>query len=606
MEGGGCAFSVWAPRAKRLSLAWEARGTGRWRTAEMRREGEIHRAELAEAQAGDRYFFVFDDGRKRPDPRSYHQPEGVHGPSEIVDLQRIARLTRASPPKPRRPFHDWTIYELHVGTFSPEGSFDGVAARLDHLEQLGISAIELMPVSPFPGTRNWGYDGVAPYAVHEAYGGPEGLARLVDAAHARGIAVILDVVYNHLGPEGNYLREFGPYFTRRYETPWGEAINYDGPGAAQVRAWAIENAAHWVKVYGMDALRLDAVQAIFDASGPPTNPEGPGPHVVEEIGRAVHEAGGYVIGESDLNDPVVVSKKGWGLDAQWSDDLHHALHALLTGERTGYYEDFGTTADLAKALRQGFVYDGSQPSSFRGGNYGKSPAGMPAEAHVVCIQNHDQVGNRARGERIAELVGLEGAKLGAAVILCAPGIPLLFMGEEYAAPQRFPFFTSHGDPKLVEAVRRGRRHEFSAFAWQGEVPDPQAEATFLSAKLELGQHREPPHDGIFALYRELLALRGSHPALIGRGRAERSRAEALSDSLVLLERWNGAARLALLASFSHEESRLPSPLDGSWKLVLDTAESRFSGPGGHAPTILRAGETLRLAPRSACLYQRTG
>jgi len=563
----------------------------------MRREGEVHRVEVPEARAGDRYAFVFDDGRRRPDPRSHKQPDGVHGPSEIVDLTRIAALARELPARPRKPLRDWVIYELHVGTFSPEGTFDGVAARLDHLVELGVNAVELMPISPFPGARNWGYDGVAPFAVHEAYGGPEGLARLVSAAHARGIAVILDVVYNHLGPEGNYLREFGPYFTDRYRTPWGDAIDY---GREQVRRWAIESAAHWVQIYGVDALRLDAVHAIHDARSDT--------HVVREIGRAVHEAGGIVIAESDLNDPVVVFSEGWGLDAQWSDDLHHALHALLSGERTGYYADFGSIEDLAKALRQGFVYDGSRHSVFRDTHHGKSPAGLPAEVHVVCLQNHDQIGNRARGDRITELVGLEAAKLGAAVVLCAPGIPLLFMGEEYAAPQPFPFFTSHGDPRLVEAVRRGRRHEFSAFRWQGEVPDPQAEATFLSAKLDLDQSRRMPHAGVLALYRELVALRAGRPALGGARRERRTSAEVLSETALVLERWSEDERdrLALIVSFSRdgEGDLVRLPLSGRWRLLLDTADARFAGPGSRAPAHLVADEPLRLPPLSAWLYER--
>ena len=598
MERGGCAFSVWAPRARQLAVEWISAATGERRLVPMRLEGEIHSAHIEEARAGDRYFFVFADGRRRPDPRSFRQPEGVHGPSEIVDLGRIARIARAGDPRPRRPLVDWVIYELHVGTFTAEGTFAALESRLNELVELGVSAVELMPICPFPGERNWGYDGVAPYAVHEPYGGPEGLARLVSAAHARGLAVVLDVVYNHLGPEGNYLAEFAPYFTDRYRTPWGEAIDYDGKNSAQVRAWAIENAAFWVRAYGVDALRLDAVQAIHD--------HGPHPHVVAEIVRAVHKAGGLVIAESDLNDPVVVTPapEGWGLDAQWSDDLHHALHALLTGERTGYYQDYGEVEDVATALRQGFVYDGTRHSRFRARAYGKSPASIPAETHVVCLQNHDQVGNRARGDRIAHVAGLEAAKVGAAVALCSSGIPLLFMGEEYAAPQPFPFFTSHSDPKLVEAVRRGRRHEFSAFRWQGEIPDPQAESTFLSAKLNPADRDRPPHDGVYRLYRELLALRASHPSLRGPDRERRTAAEALSPAVVRLERWGEGRRLLLFACFSRQEVALDPRIEGRWRLVLDTAERRFSGPGGIAPAALEPGQALRLGPLSACLYER--
>lgn len=569
-----------------------------------RQEDGVHRVQVEEAREGDLYAFVFPDGRKRPDPRSYRQPKGVHGPSAVVDLGRLADLSRSPAEQPRRPIEDWILYELHVGTFTPRGTFDGLIDELGYLkDELGISAIELMPVCPFPGTRNWGYDGVAPYAVQESYGGPDGLARLVRAAHERGIAVVLDVVYNHLGPEGNYLREFGPYFTDRYETPWGEAIDYDGADAAQVRAWAVENAAHWIRTFGIDGLRLDAVHAIHDA-GPK--------HVLAEIGEAVQGAGGKVIAESDLNDPVTVVPRpaGWGLDAQWSDDLHHALHAILSGERTGYYRDYGRTTDVALALRRGFAYDGSRYSSFRQKWLGRSSAPMDAEDHVVCIQNHDQIGNRAQGDRFADTAGLEAAKVAASVVLLSPGIPLLFMGEEYAAPQPFPFFTSHGDPKLAHAVRKGRRYEFSAFRWQGAIPDPQSPATFESAILHLGQRSAPGHREMLALYRALIGLRTQHPALQGRERKHRLLATARDDAGVLaLERWDDgdAHRLALLVSFAREAKELIPPLSpGTWRLLLDSKDAAFGGEGGAGGEALdvAAMAPARIPPLSARIYER--
>jgi maltooligosyltrehalose trehalohydrolase len=570
----------------------------------MERQGEVHRIVVEEARAGDRYFFVFPDGRKRPDPRSLSQPEGVHGPSEVVDPEAIRRIAAGSA-LPRRRWQQWVVCELHVVTFSPQGTFDGVIERLDYLgDELGISAIELLPIHPFPGSRNWGYDGAAPFAVHEAYGGPEGLARLVRAAHDRGIAMILDLVYNHLGPEGNYLREFGPYFTDRYETPWGEAVNFDGPGSEQVRAWAVENAAFWVQTYGVDGLRLDAVHAIHDRG--PT-------HVVAEIGAAAQAAGAVVIAESDMNDPVTVLPRptGWGLDAQWSDDLHHALHASLTGERTGYYLDFGRASDVALALERGFAYDGSRYSSFRQRWQGKSSAPMEAEQHVVCIQNHDQVGNRAQGERLSALAGNEAAKVGACVLLLSPGLPMLFMGEEYAAAQPFPFFTSHQDPRVVRGVRQGRRHEFAAFEWEGEVPDPQDPGTFEAARLHLDDRLQPPHSGVFRLYQRLLSLRSHHPALGGTGRKARSRATPLGkEGGISLERWDegGTRRLWLLASLA----AAPKPLrvevpGGGWRLLLDSGDPDFAGPASKAPARLEGGkQQLEVPPHTAWLYERMG
>jgi maltooligosyltrehalose trehalohydrolase len=602
LPGGRARFAVWAPRAETLAVELLPREPGPPpRRVELAREGEVFVGEADDVLDGDRYVFAFPDGRRRPDPRSRRQPEGVHGPSALVDFARLRpRPAAALPPLPA-----WAIYELHVGTFSHEGTFEGVARRLDYLrDELGVSAIELMPVSPFPGTRGWGYDGVHPFAVQESYGGPAGLARLVDAAHERGLAVILDCVYNHLGPDGNYLRDFGPYFTDRHHTPWGEAVNFDGPDAGPVRQYFLDNAVSWIRDYRIDGLRLDAIHAIHDDSTP---------HVLAEIAAAAQAEGGRVIAESDLNDPVTVLPRasgGWGHDAQWSDDFHHALHALLSGERTGYYLDFGKASDLAAAYARGFVFDGTRRSRYRGGRpHGKSPAGVPAEKHVVALQNHDQVGNRARGDRIEHLAGVERAKLGAAALLVSPGVPLLFQGEEWAASRPFPYFTSHDDPALARAVTEGRRREFEAFGWQGELPDPQDEGTFVSAILDHGEREEPPHRGVLALYRQLLALRRTHPALGGEDRAGRLTAHADDRcGMVTLERWHAGARLALILAFG------PLPCDatlqlapGRWRLVLDTADTRFDGPGAKAPAELHVPPTgrllLPLPKRAGWLYE---
>lgn len=621
LPGGHARFAVWAPRAESLAVELLPREPGPPpRRLELDRDGEFFVGVADGLRDGDRYVLAFPDGRRRPDPRSRRQPDGVHGPSALVDFDRLA--PRAPPELP--PLARWTVYELHVGTFSPEGTFEGVVRRLDYLrDELGVSALEIMPVSPFPGTRGWGYDGVHPFAVQESYGGPAGLARLVDRAHDHGLAVILDVVYNHLGPDGNYLRDFGPYFTDRYHTPWGEAVNFDGPDAGPVRAYFVDNAVSWIRDYGIDGLRLDAIHAIFDASHP---------HIVAEIAEAVQAAGGRVIAESDLNDPVTVRPRrprtapasaapepdGWGCDAQWSDDLHHALHALLTGEHTGYYADFGRASDLATAYARGFVYDGTRPSAFRGGRlHGKDPTGVPAEKHVVCLQNHDQVGNRARGDRIGDIAGPEAARLGAAAVLLAPGIPLLFQGEEWAASAPFPYFTSHDDPALGRAVTEGRRREFESFAWQGEVPDPQAEATFARAVIDHREREKPPHRNILALYRELLALRRTHPALSGEDRASRLAAHADDPArVVTLERWRNDARLVLLLAFGPRPCNVTVSLaPGCWRLLLDTEDSRFGGHGSRAPAELHVpgngpegGGRIRLdlPKRVAWLYEWQG
>lgn len=592
LPGGRCSFKVWAPHAPDVALEILPRRQGEDpRRIELHSHHGVLGAVVDDVIDGDRYAFVFPDGRKRPDPRSRRQPDGVHGPSAVVDTSLFG-FPRGKPHLP--PLREHVIYELHVGTFSKAGTFDGVIENLHYLEDLGITAIELLPVASFPGPRNWGYDGVHLFSVQESYGGPTGLARLVQAAHDRGIAVILDVVYNHLGPEGNYLREFGPYFTHKHETPWGDGVNFDDEGSPFVRSWAIDNAIQWIRDYQIDGLRLDAVHAIQD-----DNPR----HVLAEIGAAVQALGGFLIAESDLNDPVTVLGRpdGWGFDAQWSDDLHHALHAVLTGERTGYYVDFGSVADIADALEKGFVYDGSRPSTYRGGvHHGKSTRGIPAERHVVCIQNHDQVGNRARGERLSDLVSLDKVKLAATVILLSPGIPMLYMGEEYAAPQPFPYFTSHSDPDLARAVTEGRRREFEAFAWQGEVPDPQLPATFESAVLDTSDHTRSPHDETFALYRELLQLRRSHPALRGDQRQTRTKASSLGDTL-LVERWAGSGeRLLLVAHFGTAAAEAELPDHAFWKPLLHTGDQ-----GGEAsPRESHAGR-VSLRPHTAWIFTAT-
>ncbi|MGH2720829.1 MAG: malto-oligosyltrehalose trehalohydrolase, partial [Actinomycetota bacterium] len=438
LGGARCRFVVWAPVRHsvevRLLERGDERGEGRGRTVPLEPGDEgWFRGVLEDVRPGDRYLLRLDGEVERPDPASRYQPEGPHGPSEVVDPSAFPWTDAAWRPP---AVEDLVVYEVHPGTFSPEGTFAGIAARLDHLVDLGVNALEVMPVAQFPGERNWGYDGVALYAVQNSYGGPDGFRALVDACHARGIAVVLDVVYNHLGPEGNYLDAFGPYFTDRYSTPWGRAVNYDGPHSDEVRTFFLENARYWFLDFHVDALRLDAIHGIFDASAHPFLQE-----LAEETTALEEEVGRQfpLIAESDLNDVRIIlpgERGGYGLDAQWSDDFHHSVHALLTGERNGYYQDYGTPDHLVRALTHGFVYSG-QRSAYRKRRHGNRPDEIEPSRLVVSIQNHDQVGNRMMGERLSVLVGFERLKLAAGLLLLSPSVPLLFMGEEYGETAPF-------------------------------------------------------------------------------------------------------------------------------------------------------------------------
>jgi len=497
-------FEVWAPTQSRPAI----RIDGQLRPLEPL-DGGWFAADVRGVGAGTRYALVLDDGRVRPDPGSRRQPEGVHGPSEVFDASRHAWRDAGWRGLPGESL---VFYELHVGTFTPEGTLDAAAARLPELAELGVTCVELLPVQPFAGARNWGYDGVLLHAVHEAYGGPAALQRLVDRAHALGLAVCLDVVYNHLGPEGNYLPELGPWFTNRHRTLWGDGLDYDGAASGPVRAYAISAAVSWIRDFHVDVLRLDATHAITDGS-----PR----HLVAELGAAVRAAGQdaghevHVVAENDENDRKVLDPppRGWGASAVWADDLHHALHALVTGERERFLADFGRPEHVARALREGFVYQG-EPSLYRRRSHGTPVDGLLPSRFVTCLQNHDQVGNRPNGERIGSLVPWEALEPLAALVILGSGLPLLFMGEEYGEPAPFLYFTSHTDADLARAVSKGRRNEFIAKG-AGEVPDPQAEATFLRSRLT--HRRDGRHGALRERYRRLLALRRRHLAAISAG-----------------------------------------------------------------------------------------
>jgi maltooligosyltrehalose trehalohydrolase len=501
VKGGQTEFRVWAPKAERVTLLI-SRQDGPTDGFPMDRDpnGEFHLT--ASASAGDKYCYLVDGPLQLPDPVSRLLPDGVHAATQIVDPNAF-RWTDQN--WHGLPYRDYILYEIHIGTFTPEGTFDSAIQKLDYLKELGVTAIEIMPVAAFPGKRNWGYDGVSMYAVQESYGGPDGLKRFVDAAHAKGFAVVLDVVYNHLGNEGNYLAKFGPYFTHKHTTPWGDAINFDDRDCRHVREYIIENALYWIREYHIDGLRMDAVHAIKDDS--PT-------HIIaglrDRVQQFAAEAGREVtlVAESEENSPRYVRRRekgGYGIDGVWSDDFHHAAHALFTGEREGYYQDFGNPRQLVKAINEGFVFQG-QTFKFWNKPRGEKPGDMPREAHVICIQNHDQVGNRALGDRLTWLAPQSVRKILAALLLLAPETPLIWMGQEYDEDHPFQFFTDYGDPTLQKAVSEGRRNEFKHFkSFGSEFPDPQDPATFERSRLSW--ERTSEQQEMFDWYRHLIRLR---------------------------------------------------------------------------------------------------
>ncbi|NYF79405.1 malto-oligosyltrehalose trehalohydrolase [Granulicella arctica] len=501
-------FEVWAPNAKRISVkvgdAVHAMSgpdvRGNWKVS------------IADAEYGMDYAFLLDDDMTPyPDPRSAWQPHGVHSASRLYDQHAFAWSDeRWQGP----PLTGAVIYELHIGTFTSEGTFDAAIGRLDYLFDLGITHIEIMPVAAFPGEHGWGYDGVSLFAVRDSYGGPDGLKRLVDACHARGLAVLLDVVYNHFGPVGNYTGKFGPYITDRHHTPWGSAMNFEAAGSDEVRRYFCDNALMWMRDYHMDGLRLDAVHEFVDRSAM---------HFMEQLSAEVEVMSArlgrrlVLIAESDLNDPRVVTPReagGYGMDAQWNDDFHHALFALLHAEKgSGYYDDFGSFADLAKALTKMFVYDGVY-SGYRKHSHGRRVEGLSAHHFVGFIQNHDQVGNRATGDRLGHIVRLARAKVAVGIVLMAPVIPMLFQGEEFAASTPFQYFADHDDPAMAKAVSEGRKREFAAFGWKAEeIPDPEKRETFERSKLDWSEIHEGEHGEMLEWVRSLIHLRRGSVAL---------------------------------------------------------------------------------------------
>ncbi len=570
LPDGGVQFRVWAPEAANLAIQ-----LGQRAPAAMTRMGEDFELIVRDARPGDLYSFIFSDGRVRPDPVSRSQPYGVHGPSEVVDANGF----RWSDQNWKGiPLSDYVFYELHIGTFTSAGTFAAAISKLGHLKDLGITAVELMPVGEFVGARNWGYDQVDLFAPHSAYGGPQGLKRFVDACHREGLAVVLDVVYNHAGPEGNYLAEFAPYFTDQYWTPWGRAINYDGPFSDGVRRFVIGNALYWLTEYHVDALRLDAIHGIFDFNAR---------HILAELRDCFHAQAAklgrqaWIIAESDLNDVRLLQPRsagGHALDAQWLDEFHHSVRSYLTGANRSYLAGFGELQHIRKAITQGFVYDGCY-SAFRRRHFGSSSRELGGDRFVAFLQNHDQVANTSQGARWSHLMSIEQCKIAVMLLICSPCLPLLFMGEEFAETNPFFYFTSHGDAALARAVTEGRWKEFEEFTEPAAFVDPQSQEAFDRSKLSWDLLDDSKHRAIYDLYRALLRIRKEWPCLHN-GRKDLTRVEIDEAARWLrMERTDPAGSRALLfCNFSSDQVALN--LSGAWRLALSTTPV---GSGTAAP-----------------------
>jgi maltooligosyltrehalose trehalohydrolase len=597
-------FRVWAPNL--TSLAVRILGE-RPRTIPMIRSLNSKDIEflatVPQVGEGTDYFYVLEGERERPDPVSRWQPQGVHGPSRIVNPGSFKWSDQGWS---GIPLKDFIIYEFHTGTFTREGTFESVISRLPYLRDLGITALEIMPVAEVPGNRNWGYDGASLYAPQSSYGGPAGLKKLVDACHQQGLAVVLDVVYNHLGPEGNYLPEFAPCFTDAHYTPWGKAINFDGPGSDGIRRFIIDNALYWLTEFHVDALRLDAIHGIYDFGAL---------HVLDELSDAFQshtrqlKRQAWLIAESDLEDVRIInprSKGGYALDAQWHDDFHHALYVLLTGQREGFLMDFGALGDLSTSIRDGFVFDWKY-SRYRQRHHGSSSADRPGEQFVGFIQNHDQIANTSRGKRLASLVSAGEQKLAAVLTLCSPFLPLLFMGEEYGETAPFFYFTSFEDQGLADAVRDGRKRELGSHYSESDLADPQAPTTFERCKLDWSKTAASPHAEMLRLYQDLICLRKRHACL---GNCRKDLTEIQLDERAktfVMKRTEPAGSSALLI-FNFSAVAQSFPIAGNsqpWRLLLWTGDEVYGGSREPRPReALAPGPTfaISLAAFEAVIY----
>jgi maltooligosyltrehalose trehalohydrolase len=602
-EGGGTRFRVWAPKVETVAVHIVSGKAAS--TVALQQEGKGYFSVTVPGVVdGDRYFYKPGDGPPRPDPVSRYQPDGVHEASQVVDPRLFCWQDEAWS---GIPLEQYVIYELHVGTFTKEGTFEAVIPFLDYLVELGISAVELMPVAQFSGDRGWGYDGVCQFAPQNSYGGPGGLKQLVNACHRKGLAVILDVIYNHFGPEGNHIGDFGHYFTDKYHTPWGRSINFDGPDSDPVREFFIGNALYWITEFHMDALRLDAVDWIMDQRAQ---------HFLQQVTAEVHsfrEKQGrhiYLFAENDTNDMRLINPVqygGYGIDAQWCDNFHHALRALLTGETTGYYEDFGQFGQMVKAYKEGFVYTGEY-STFRRRRHGGPVGERRTSQFVVFSQNHDQVGNRKCGDRLSAVQSMEKLLLVAGVVILSPYLPLLFMGEEYGEKAPFHYFVGYTDLELIEAVRRGKREEHASGVCEGEIPDPEAVETFLECKLDLSQQRVGEQALILEFYRQLLALRKRLPALQVFDRQQMEVVGLSYQKILLFRRQAQNNGVLCIFSFSNTQETFTLELPaGNWEKLLDSSTQHWRGPGELAaarltPTAAEPASTITVNPFSLLVY----
>lgn len=599
LGNGRCEFTVWAPAHEELAV--EIVSPGRRSLPMQKDQWGYFKVVAEDIEPGTLYFYKLRGNADRPDPASHSQPKDVHGPSQVVDHSQM-KWTDAG--WTGIPLEETIIYELHVGTFTPEGTFEAIIPRLRELYEFGINAIELMPIGQFPGDRNWGYDGVFPFAPQHSYGGSEGLKKLVDAAHQQGISIILDVIYNHFGPEGNCITDYGPYFTTHYQTAWGNAINFDGEYSYGVRNYFIENALYWFENYHIDALRLDASDHIYDIGVK---------HFLQELAEnvdALSKKQGrklYLTAENDLSDTKVIrpiESGGYGIDAQWNDAFHHCLHTLLTGEEAGYYEDYGKCEQMAKAFKEGFVYSG-QYSPFRNKFHGSDSSAIPGYQFVVFTQNHDQVGNRALGDRLTHLVSFEALKLAAGLLLLAPNIPLLFMGEEYAEDAPFLYFVSHTDPELIEVVREGRKKDFADFQIKGEFIDPFSPDTFNKCQLNWQKRYEGKHKVILDLYQHLIQLRRAVPALKTLDKQSLEASVIEENKLMFLHRWSESSQIFCIMNFSDKDVSFKAmPPNGNWQKILDSSEPKWMGSGFTLPDKLMQEQELTIKPHSFALYQQ--
>ena len=594
---GMTSFTVWAPRQNNifvkvvypedLLLPMKRDGSGYWHLDNV------------PVEPGTRYFYQLGNGANRPDPASRFQPQGVHGPSEVVLNLYSWHDTEWN----GVTLEKYIIYELHIGTFTKEGTFGEAIKKIKYLKDLGVTAIELMPVSQFPGYRNWGYDGVYHFAVQNSYGGPEGLKRFVDECHKQDMAVILDVVYNHFGPEGTYVNEFGDYFSDKYHTPWGSAINFDDAWSDGVRNHFFENALYWFRECHIDALRLDAIHGIFDFGGN---------HFLHELAQKVDEYSiqsglkRFLIAESDLNDIKVIlpcELNGYGIDAQWDDDFHHAIIALVTGERKSYYGDFGTIKQLEKAYHEGFVYSWEY-SQNRKRHHGTSSVNIPGKQLVVCIQNHDQVGNRLLGERISQIVSFDAVKLLAGALLISPYVPLLFMGEEFASDTPFMYFISHGDELLVQAVREGRAREFSEFHCNESAPDPQSEEVFNKCKINWDSLLLQKHETIFNFYKKMISLRKEKHSFSKLIRNNLKTTTNMENNALLVEREFNGEKIIAIMNYSNSSAVIQrGMINSSWVKILDSSDKQWLGNGSKLPPLIYSDTEYHLTPYQFALYE---